>query len=66
MLPIMDATTSILGSLGSLTYLWAYLDPGAGSMILQILLAGMLSSMFFVKNWIRQIRDSLLVRDRKA
>jgi hypothetical protein len=35
---------------------WAYLDPGSGSMLLQVLLAGLLSSSFFVKSWIRQIR----------
>jgi hypothetical protein len=35
----------------------AYLDPGSGSMMLQVLLAGLLSSSFFVKSWIRQIRD---------
>jgi hypothetical protein len=34
-----------------------YLDPGSGSMMLQVLLAGLLSSSFFVKSWIRQIRD---------
>ena len=62
----MDATTSILVSLGSLGHLWAYLDPGAGSMVLQILFAGALSSMFFVKSWIRQLRESLPVRDKKA
>jgi hypothetical protein len=36
---------------------WGYLDPGSGSMMLQVLLAGLLSSSFFVKSWIRQIRD---------
>ena len=42
------------------------LDPGAGSMMLQILLATMLSSAFFVKSWIRQFRGVLLLRNKKA
>jgi hypothetical protein len=44
----------------------AYLDPGAGSMMLQILLASALSSAFFMKTWIRQVRDGLLVRNKKV
>jgi hypothetical protein len=39
--------------------LWAYLDPGMGSMVLQVLLAGLLSSSFFLKSWARQLRDAL-------
>jgi hypothetical protein len=45
---------------------WAYLDPGTGSMMLQILLAGVLSSSFFVKSWIRQIRDGLRFKNSSA
>jgi hypothetical protein len=62
----IDAPTSLLSSLVSLPELWAYLDPGAGSMMLQILLATTLSSAFFVKSWIRQFRSVLLVRNKKA
>ena len=47
-------------------HVWAYLDPGAGSMMLQILLASMLSSAFFMKTWIRQVREGLLIRNKKA
>ena len=47
-------------------HLWAYLDPGMGSMVFQVLLAGMLSSTFFVKSWTRQIRDTLWVRTKKS
>src|SRR5690349_11992991 len=32
------------------TSVWAYLDPGAGSMLFQVVIAGLLSSMFFAKN----------------
>ena len=61
-----DAATSLLTSLESIPNLWAYLDPGSGSMLLQILLASVLSSAFFMKSWIRQIRDGLLIRNKKA
>jgi hypothetical protein len=46
--------------------LWAYLDPGMGSMVLQVLVAGLLSSTFFVKSWARQVRDALWTRARKS
>jgi hypothetical protein len=62
----IDASTSLLSSLVSLPQIWAYLDPGAGSMMLQVLLATTLSAAFFVKSWIRQFRSVLLVRNKKA
>jgi hypothetical protein len=46
--------------------LWAYLDPGTGSMVLQVLLAGLLSSTFFVKTWVRHIRYALPLKPRKS
>jgi hypothetical protein len=46
-------------------YLWSYLDPGMGSMVLQVLLAGLLSSTFLLKSWARQIRDAFWDRTRK-
>jgi hypothetical protein len=61
-----DSSLSYLLSLTSIPHVWSYLDPGAGSMMLQILLAGMLSSAFFVKSWIRQLRAGLLARHKKA
>ncbi len=39
--------------------LWAYLDPGMGSIVFQVLLAGALSASFFVKSWARQVRAAL-------
>jgi hypothetical protein len=63
----VDATTSLLSSLVSLPHVWAYLDPGAGSLMLQVLIASMLSSAFFLKSWFRQVREGmLLIRDKKA
>ena len=41
---------------------FAYLDPGTGSMILQIIIAGIAGIVFFIKtNWkkIRGIKDSV-------
>ena len=48
--------------------LWAYLDPGTGSMVLQVLLVvGLLSSTFFLKSWVRQAREALVAtRTRKS
>jgi hypothetical protein len=46
--------------------LWAYLDPGTGSMVLQVLLAGLLSSALFVKTWVHQLRGALAAHTRKS
>lgn len=62
----IDATTTMVSSLGLLPQIWAYLDPGAGSMMLQILLASMLSSAFFLKTWFRHVREVVLIRNKKA
>lgn len=62
----LDATSSVLSFFSSLPHVWAYLDPGAGSMMLQILLASVLSSAFFVKSWFRHVREGLLIRNKKA
>jgi hypothetical protein len=62
----IDTTTSTLSSILSPTQVWAYLDPGSGSMMLQIMLASVLSSVFFMKSWFRHIRDELLIRNKKA
>jgi hypothetical protein len=65
MMPI-DTAMSTLSTLLSQTQVWAYLDPGSGSMMLQIMLASVLSSVFFMKSWFRHIRDELLIRNKKA
>jgi hypothetical protein len=57
---------STLSTILSPTQVWAYLDPGSGSMMLQIMLASVLSSVFFMKSWFRHIRDELLIRNKKA
>jgi len=62
----IDATASVLSTVLSLPELWAYLDPGAGSMMLQVLLASVLSSVFFLKSWFRTVREGLLVKNKKG
>jgi hypothetical protein len=37
----------------------AYLDPGSGSLLLQVLIAGLLSSLFFLKSSFLMVRTSL-------
>jgi hypothetical protein len=39
--------------------LLAYLDPGTGSLLLQVMIAGLLSSMFFLKTSLVVVRASL-------
>ncbi len=39
--------------------LWAYLDPGSGSMAFQLLIAGLLSGMVFFKAGIQTIKRYL-------
>jgi hypothetical protein len=65
MMPV-ETSATLLSFMTSIPHVWSYLDPGAGSMMLQVLLAGMLSSAFFVKTWIRQLREGLLTRHKKA
>ncbi len=63
---MLDDAGSLVMFLGTMPWVWGYLDPGTGSMVLQVLLAGMLSSMFFVKSWFRQIRDGVLLKNKGA
>ncbi len=38
----------------------AYLDPGSGSMVLQIVIAGLFSSVFFLKSSVGYLKAKLL------
>ena len=42
--------------------LLAYLDPGTGSMALQILIAGMLSTLYFFRSSMTQIKGWVAAR----
>jgi hypothetical protein len=59
----MTSAALVTTSFGSLPHVWGYLDPGSGSMVLQILFAGMLSSAFFLKSWVRQLRAGLATKN---
>lgn len=37
----------------------AYLDPGSGSLLLQVLIAGMFSSLFYFKSSMDTVRGSV-------
>lgn len=41
---------------GQAPMLLAYLDPGSGSLLLQVLIAGLLSSLFFLKSSLMMVR----------
>jgi hypothetical protein len=58
-----DSIGYAMTSLGSLPHIWAYLDPGTGSMMLQIALASVLSASFCLKSWCRQVRRLWFVRE---
>jgi len=44
---------------GHVPTLLAYLDPGSGSLLLQVMIAGLLSGMFFMRSSVVVIRESL-------
>jgi hypothetical protein len=50
---------SFISIAGHLPTLLAYLDPGSGSLLLQVMIAGLLSSMFFLKSSVVVVRSSL-------
>lgn len=54
--PNQFSTTAVLG----------YLDPGTGSMLLQVLIAGLFSSLFFAKSSFLYVRDALFARRKKV
>jgi len=44
---------------GHIPTLLAYLDPGSGSLLLQVMIAGLLSGMFFMKSSLVVLRASV-------
>ena len=49
----------------SFTPVCAYLDPGAGSMLFQVVIAGLLSSMFFAKHAYHVVRSRMFAKKAK-
>jgi hypothetical protein len=60
----LDSLDVTLTALSSSMRLWAYLDPGTGSMLFQVLVAGLFSTSFFLRSWVRHIRDGVLLKLR--
>jgi len=56
--PIMNIASGVFGGISAEPIL-AYLDPGSGSMILQILIAGTLSSLYFMRSSVSYIKSWL-------
>jgi hypothetical protein len=52
--PILTVIQTVAGFLKGNN---AYLDPGSGSFILQLLLATLLGSLFIIKTYWRKIKD---------
>jgi hypothetical protein len=50
---------SFLPMAGQAPVILAYLDPGSGSLLLQMLIAGLLSGMFFMKSSLGMVRASV-------
>jgi hypothetical protein len=63
---VITSAALLTSSLGSFPHVWGYLDPGSGSMVLQVLFAGMLSGAFFLKSWVRQFRAGLSTKTKPA
>jgi hypothetical protein len=55
-----DGLAMLLSSIADpVPMVFAYLDPGTGSLMLQILIAGLFSGLFFMKSSFAMIRGSL-------
>jgi len=40
-------------------WFWAYLDPGSGSMLFQVLIAGLLSALFCARSTLFELKSAL-------
>jgi hypothetical protein len=58
--------STVVAQIEPTTLVWGYLDPGAGSMLFQVLIAGLLSTMFFAKNSVQLVRARLFARKAKT
>jgi hypothetical protein len=65
---MLSVLNSILSDFGAeaLPRTWAYLDPGTGSMLFQVLIAGLLSALFCVKTSYLSLRNALFKNHDKA
>jgi hypothetical protein len=51
---------------GALSSTWAYLDPGSGSMLFQVLIAGLLSALFCAKSTYLHLREIVFGHRNRA
>ena len=49
-----------------LPWFWAYLDPGSGSMLFQVLIAGLLSAMFCARSTLLELKSVLFGHQEKG
>jgi hypothetical protein len=65
---MLSVLNSILSGFGveALPQTWAYLDPGTGSMLFQVLIAGLLSAVFCVRTSYFSLRNALFKNQNKA
>ena len=61
-------TASLLagGAWADFPLIWAYLDPGSGSMLFQVLIAGLLSVLFCAKSSFLNLRNALFKQHNKG
>jgi hypothetical protein len=52
-LPVLSAT----GVVFTTATAWAYIDPGTGSMLLQVVAAAIFGALFTMKSWIGSIKS---------
>jgi len=45
---------------------WAYLDPGSGSMLFQVLIAGLLSALFCARSTLFELKSALFGDQEKG
>jgi hypothetical protein len=62
---VVQSASSIIAEGDHLMILLAYLDPGSGSILLQLLLAGMLSMGYFVRSNLLSIKAFFKRTDEK-
>jgi hypothetical protein len=48
------------------SWFWAYLDPGSGSMLFQVLIAGLLSALFCARSALFELRSALFGDHQKG
>jgi hypothetical protein len=64
MIPLAGLLTGDL--VGVAPFVWAYLDPGSGSMLFQVLIAGLLSALFCARTALAQIKQAVQKLQRRA